>query len=774
MAERLEHIPLNRVATFKRRKRKGGRRSPYDRVERDYDEFRRDVARMLRGLDGGRRKDAERYAQYGYTPYPLFKLNLTQRVPFGGFKKSLEAVDITTISSATGRSGYWVVAGGKDHASKLDRQIEKRAASTNPTFVDAIAAFTEADPQKKLGGSLEQRPIKDDFEPVDVEVWRLGDDALKSFSDQLLKMVMDNGGRITDVYKTRDTFVAQITCDAALLSMLAGLREVVRIDRPLQIEVEDRANRITKKIAPTGSPGPKAPGILVADSGVSMHPLLEPAFGGFVSVDGRDGDAPVGLDDMGHGTGVAGVALYGDIEKCINDKKFRPEVWIYSAKVLEKNPPAQPPFAALLEAKIGNAVRATTRAHPRCRVVNLSLGDSHKRLVAEDQQLRLGGVVDQLSVDHPGIMFTISAGNNIDNMDRVGPYPDYLLSDAKEVRLIDPATSAHAITVGALSRPLVGVGYPSYPAPETCVGPGLASMIKPDVVEFGGGYHGPGSRDVLTLNMGFARDGRMFTTEAGTSMSAPAVAHMLAMLQMNMPKASRNLLKALVISSAEIPAERPDFSKQSAGSGRPDRTKLLRIYGYGQPNLDRAAYSRPNKALFVYEGKIGLEEVALFAVYVPEAFMTGGSRKIVEVTLAYDPPIDRMSEKYFGVGMEYHLYKNVSLDTVRSCYEDLGEPGSGQLPSLASIEHNLLDLFPRITQRKKCLHQKSWNLSQKLDINTEHPLVLAVTSANRWVETQGYEQDFALALALGHSEGVGLYAALRSANAAQIRGGIGQ
>lgn len=106
----------------------------------------------------------------------------------------------------------------------------------------------------------------------------------------------------------------------------------------------------------------------------------------------------------------------------------------------------------------------------------------------------------------------------------------------------------------------------------------------------------------------------------------------------------------------------------SGGGGGPDRAKLLRIYGYGKPDLDRAMYSQPSRALFVYEGKMALEEVALFAVHVPGTFTTEAGLKTIEVTLAYDPPTDRTNTKYFGVGMEYHLYRNVDLDTVRSCY----------------------------------------------------------------------------------------------------------
>lgn len=100
MAETLRHITLNEAAAFKRRRRVV-RHSPYDKVERDYDEFRRAAAQKLRELDDNRRVDAERFARYGYAPAPIFCLGLTQRVPYAGFKDKLMSVNIETISSAT-------------------------------------------------------------------------------------------------------------------------------------------------------------------------------------------------------------------------------------------------------------------------------------------------------------------------------------------------------------------------------------------------------------------------------------------------------------------------------------------------------------------------------------------------------------------------------------------------------------------------------------------------------------------------------------------------
>lgn len=279
MADRPGHLQLDRPAAPKGRRPAGRpRRWPYARVERDYNEFRRDAARMLRSLDDGCRADAARHARYGYTPYPIFRINLTQRVPYDRFRKSLESAGVETVSSATGRAGYWVVAGGEGHAGRIDRQIERRASLRGPTFVDAIASFAGADPRKKLGGSLELDPVEGGLELVDVEAWRLGDDALDAFEGQLRAMVEGNGGRITDTYRARDTFVMQIACDAALLSTVASLREVVRLDRPLRAEPRDRAGRNAGKIAAMA--GVRTPDALrAAGQGSPMRAIPGPATG---------------------------------------------------------------------------------------------------------------------------------------------------------------------------------------------------------------------------------------------------------------------------------------------------------------------------------------------------------------------------------------------------------------------------------------------------------------------------------------------------------------
>jgi hypothetical protein len=92
------------------------------------------------------------------------------------------------------------------------------------------------------------------------------------------------------------------------------------------------------------SPPIEAFGVLVIDSGVQRgHPLIAPALGDaevfpdpnytFITGGPDDGDQTNG----GHGTGVSGVAIYGDVRQSFEERSFQPEVWLFSARVTNEN-----------------------------------------------------------------------------------------------------------------------------------------------------------------------------------------------------------------------------------------------------------------------------------------------------------------------------------------------------------------------------------------------------------------------------------------------------
>ncbi len=76
------------------------------------------------------------------------------------------------------------------------------------------------------------------------------------------------------------------------------------------------------------SPSDDAPGITVLDSGIlTGHPLLSSAIGDAQSfLPGEDA-----VDENGHGTHVAGLALYGDFESSLRAGSSSPNLGFFSA-----------------------------------------------------------------------------------------------------------------------------------------------------------------------------------------------------------------------------------------------------------------------------------------------------------------------------------------------------------------------------------------------------------------------------------------------------------
>ncbi len=176
------------------------------------------------------------------------------------------------------------------------------------------------------------------------------------------------------------------------------------------------------------------------------------------------------------------------------------------------------------------------------------------------------------------IVFVISTGNYLDF--NLNAYPDYFKDGATDnVKIIEPASSALALTVGSIAPPygpnmrsqsdiLSSPAKTFYPSPFTRVGPGYKGMVKPELVEIGGnvitGRHQPTNNiggKIISLNKDFIREGRLFNADFGTSFSAPKVSNCIARLWNKYPDYSTNLIKAIVLSSASIPTERPGFYK---------------------------------------------------------------------------------------------------------------------------------------------------------------------------------------------------------------------
>lgn len=318
-------------------------------------------------------------------------------------------------------------------------------------------------------------------------------------------------------------------------------------------------------------------------------------------------------DDENHGTGLASLALYGDLTDVIyNHNRVKVTSDLTSVKMLsmrENEENREEMYAVVTEDAMikgrnsGASVLCsaiTDRDHP---VPDASASSTS---AAIDDTLFNDGACDSLLL--------ISAGN----VERTGglDYPDYLLLQ----NIQDPAQSWNAITVGAYTQK-VAIQDPDYrnleviapaggicPFSSTSVQWG-ANTIKPEIVlEGGNAVKGINDSlcaiDDLSLVVADAGDGLAagrFTTSNATSAATGLAARLAAKIKYYNPDISALSVRALLIHSADWTDEMKD---QFTDNGVLNKKSLLHACGYGTPDEKRAIVSTDSRVTFIAEDKL--------------------------------------------------------------------------------------------------------------------------------------------------------------------------
>ena len=363
-------------------------------------------------------------------------------------------------------------------------------------------------------------------------------------------------GEVTDELRTTSLVLARVSASTDLADLLLDFDLVAQVNLPPALP--DAYGAIFDDIDPLpdhATPNGDEPIVGVLDSGVlAGHPLLR----GWV-VEERDfSEEGTAADLHGHGTQVAGLAVYGDVAQCIESGIWEPQVLIASAKVLQRDRWDQEttvfPEHRRPESVVDEAIRYLHRERG-CRVFNLSAGNRDD-IYAGGRQFAWAEVLDRLARDLD-IVIVVAAGNIAEpsmpddvhtREDFQAGVRDALLSNPL-ARIANPATASIPISVGSLARSEAPrtrdsfAGAPSgAPAPFSRVGPGYESKptqrsVKPDFLAYGGNlavsqFAGGQARWVdrdahlgeptTRLN---TDGGRLLTAVNGTSFAAPHVSN---------------------------------------------------------------------------------------------------------------------------------------------------------------------------------------------------------------------------------------------------------
>ncbi|WP_407282194.1 S8 family peptidase [Methanolobus sp. WCC1] len=722
-------------------------------------------------------------------PHLIFKIETNQDVHEETFKAHLRRAGISIISTSPDKKGFWVAFSADDELNEFRRRLDKHVQEDSYKFIYSIEKFEKISPEEKEGDILKKEPFgKNEISYLNVEIWRMSDATLNVFIMKLNEFIFENGGEVTDLLTKNSFCLLRIKMNWELYNNIIQWPEVKQIDRIPRIKIESILSKDIDELFVDAPPSDDSCGVLVLDSGIlSNHPLLEKCVA-YETVAKASDTSELSddfiSDDVGHGTEVAGIAVYGDLKNRISTNNFSSDVWLFSVKILFNDGYGYATFneKELVEHQLDNSVREIVSAYPNCKIVNISFGNEEYIMFEKRHQFTLASLLDELSKELD-IIFVVSAGNyGYAEENSSENYPNHLLNKDGKTSIIDPATAALAITVGSLYKE-ANVGLArfckdddlchDYPSPRTRVGPGFQGMVKPDFVEYGGGYGE--EADVVTLNYNWIKEGKLFSHGSGTSLSAPKVAYFLAQLINKYPYSSLNLIKALLLSSAKIPIPemRPsplseiDFYKNAQSS-----LDLLKIYGYGKPDLNRALFSESNRVLLTRENRVKLNNFHIYELYLPEDFSTHRGNRKIDVTFVYNPPVNKNRIDYLGSICEVNLFKNIDLETLKIAYEklDFDNIDDDLIPNQKEVQSKKIDLHPGVNLRKKGVHQRCSKIfKQENNIDTSNPLYLVVVCKKRWINDDDYEQDYAVIVTIEYEDNTDIYDEIRLRNTSRVR-----
>ncbi len=664
-------------------------------------------------------------------------------------------------------------AGLANFESRLS-SLARDGKATRAEILYALERFEHWTADDRKGAALRQYglPETDNF-VLDVELWPLErTDQRNALLTTFLANLQGHNIEVLDKLNQPSLVMARVRCTRGLAeSVLLNLRDVRMVDLPPNagVAVEVLLTDINQLPAPPPPPE-NAPSIAVLDTGLTTgHPLLKDAVGdaqGYLAPTRQSHDtAPW------HGTFVSGLALYGDVQECLRQGQFIPQLRLLSGKVFEDDNNNQTEF---VEKAVEEAVRAL-HVQYGCKVFNLSYGDFNK--VYDGRHVRgLAYTLDRLTREL-GVLFVVPTGNlRLDELpqDPRNSYPDYLCE--ANARLLDPAPALSALTVGGLSRHTatrnaqrypntienIPIAQEDQPFPLTRSGLSIGGAIKPDLVAHAGNLSLMRTGDrtqhaglgIISTSGSFA-SGHPFAEDIGTSYAAPQIAYRAARLLDAVPDASANLLRALLAAHASWPQACIDLLNSANNAAGKER--LLRLVGYGRIDDDVLYRSIDQAVTLLAEDRIANDKCHFYELPIPDGFWSTGKRqREVTVALAYSPDIRTTRLDYRMSKLWFKLVRASNLDAVEAAFKKNRDEGMDEI----SLNRWLSDK----DRKAGTLQVSRWGFKMPPRNAGEKLFAVVTRQDTQWGTVADGEEPYSLAVVLDDRENAqaNLYAQIRT------------
>lgn len=407
-----------------------------------------------------------------------------------------------------------------------------------------------------------------------------------------------------------------------------------------------------------------------------------------------------------HGTAMASLVVHGELVDGLSAPLTRK---VYHLAIMQPNPQARSfgkheehfPDEVFFEDRIERAVRRMFKGEgnipaqaPGIKIINLSIGDPERPFIHTPSPW--ARLLDWLSCKYR-VLFCVSAGNYSENIDIGIPHSEFsALSDEQKVahilkcikqqllerRLLSPAESLNALTVGALHTDESGNYTPGQRidllpngalfSPISRFGHGFRRSVKPEILFPGGrqlytlpaldnGQHFPLDTGLRTpgqqVAWDSAREGELSQTvyTRGTSnatalatRSGARIYEVIADLQGDYGEQIHDDLMAVLIKTLLVHGAQHDDQVEKVltetlktpNNSHRFKEVLARYIGYGAVNIERVLACTEQRGTILGCGEIREDQVHEYLFPLPLGLSGSKVWRRMVVTLAWFSPIN--------------------------------------------------------------------------------------------------------------------------------------
>ena len=349
-------------------------------------------------------------------------------------------------------------------------------------------------------------------------------------------------------------------------------------------------------------------------------------------------------------------------------------------------------------------------------------------------------------------------------------------------KIINPATAALAITVGSIAGQVqttitqqneqikTPIAQENQPSPFTRSGPGLNNMVKPELVEYGGNQILSESYNVISQdNAGKLlllnnKITNILKFDYGTSYSTPKVAHLAGKIANKFPNKSSNFIKNLLLAGADYSTLPNNFFYTTKQNFKTDH---IYVNGYGLSTFEKATQSFDNRVILFDENRIGLNQIKVYSLIIPDIFFSESGKKKIIVTLTFNPETrSTRGDSYLGNRMEFHLFHTITPQSLIDNYGNV----SSDTETPENIKRYEISLFPGSNIRKAGCNQKAWKEYLREPRNTPSSTIsLVLLNFNKWISDLTYMQDYCVSVTFEHESEIDLYNTIRTNIITRVR-----